>query len=656
MGWRKNSLGAWERDEDENSRANRVWTQIPQPKTEGKKLEEKGVGEDGYIDEGAPITDELGEDGRPLAIHGDASVRVKTGITDYLEDNKEFNEAVRKGNLKEGVEIKRRKGEISSNPLENISQFAGAWDESRQNIIDTSAQKVDDVLTSVGNKLNVPGTDFIADRARNITGFTADMLYPESWELPLIATAAAIPADGPLGEAAIYGGGVINRGRRFLKVGSVAAGKFVDDLLNNVTGHISNKGWVLADASGNSLNGKYFSINKIDNNPNIMQSKGINDGWVNPMRQPEVPQVIRQALGNAGIRDNGTFHLDTYLKNRKSLTSKERRALAGLFMTDPMKGFTGKNMDQALTSYTNRVKQDFMKVYTPEFLAKYKIDPSQIQLHHINALLSSLPLYDGVRYMSKEWMEITGTLLSKNVHSGHSVKNLRFLVGRSKDFRTPHGITHKYLDEVVGADGDKFFKGLISHNGKSITRLEYMKLSDANRVEVVNDWADIVNKGNSITDQAVGVFNAINADLLNLKAENIDEIMSSLGKLQSNGLVKPELIDGKWQIAQKEMRELLFDIDFTENIGQHFLQANPRGLRALRIALQSEDPISGYRAIKATLPKQLSLFSNDKVKALAKKTRRYKDKRWDIPDDVPPPRGEGEFPETGELDEYGRPL
>ena len=183
-----------------------------------------------------------------------------------------------------------------------------------------------------------------------------------------------------------------------------------------------------------------------------------------------------------------------------------------------------------------------------------------------------------------------------------------------------------------------------------------MKLSDANRIEVVNNWADIVTKGNSITDQAVGVFNAINADLLNLKAENIDEIMSSIGKLQAKGLVKPELIDGRWQIGAKEMRELLFDIDFTENIGQHFLLADPQGLRALRIALQSDNPISAYRAVRETLPKQLSLFSDKKVKTLAKKTRRYKDKRWDIPDDVPPPRGEGEFPETGELDEYGRPL
>ena len=380
------------------------------------------------------------------------------------------------------------------------------------------------------------------------------------------------------------------------------------------------------------------------------------DGYINPLRQPEVPQVVRQALGHAGIRDDGTFHLATYLKNRKHLTSKERRALAGLFMTDPMKGFAGKTMDQALTSYTKTVKAEFMKVYTPEFLAKYDIDPSQVQLHHINALLSSLPLYDGVRYMSKEWMELTGTLLAKNVHSGHSLENLRFLVGRSKDFKTPHGITHKYLDEVVGPDGSKFFNELISHNGKSMTRLEYMKLSDANRIEVVNNWADIVTKGNSITDQAVGVFNAINADLLNLKAENIDEIMSSIGKLQANGLVKPELIDGRWQIGAKEMRELLFDIDFTENIGQHFLLADPQGLRALRIALQSDNPISAYRAVRETLPKQLSLFSDKKVKTLAKKTRRYKDKRWDIPDDVPPPRGEGEFPETGELDEYGRPL
>jgi len=373
------------------------------------------------------------------------------------------------------------------------------------------------------------------------------------------------------------------------------------------------------------------------------------DGYINPIRQPEVPQVVRQALGNAGIRDNGTFHYATYLKNRKSLKSSDRRGLAGLFMTDPMKGFTGKNMDQALTSYTNRIKADFMKVYTPEFLAKYDIDASQIQLHHINALLGSLPMYDGLRYMSPEWLKLTGTLLKKNVHAGHSLKNLRFLVGRSKDFRTPHGITHKYLDEVVGPDGEKFFNALIPHNGKSITRLEYMKLSNANRIKVANAWADKVLKGNEITDQAVGVFNAINADLLNLKPENIEDIMSSLGKLQANGLVKPELINGKWQIGQKEMRELLFDMDFTENIGQHFLLANPQGLRALRIALQSDNPVSAYKAVRETLPKQLSLFNDNKVKTLAKKSRRY-NKKWDIPDDSP----ESPFTDPGTLGPEGK--
>ena len=100
---------------------------------------------------------------------------------------------------------------------DSVKQTAKDWDEGRQKWIDTSSQKVDDVVTGGLESLNVPGAEFIGDRARNVTGFAQDVVLPESWELPIIAGAAAMPVDGPLGEAAIYGTGVINRSRRLAK-------------------------------------------------------------------------------------------------------------------------------------------------------------------------------------------------------------------------------------------------------------------------------------------------------------------------------------------------------------------------------------------------------------------------------------------------------
>jgi len=350
------------------------------------------------------------------------------------------------------------------------------------------------------------------------------------------------------------------------------------------------------------------------------------------MAKQKLSMQVRMAGSGMGFTD-GVFNFDDYLNVRSKYSETDRRWFSGIFSTPVdyntyRKGFATSVSE---TVYKKRLKADFMKTYTPEFLKKYNLTPSDIQAHHIDALMASLPLYDGVEYLSKEWYHITGTLLSKNVNPGNVPKNIKYLVGRRGWPKTPHGITHAYLDEIVGPDGQKLFTADVRAR---------MKTDPAFRIEMTEKWADITLQSNQIADQAAGVFNAMNADLLNLQPKDIDQIMSSLGKLQVNGLVKPELIDGRWQIGANEMRELLFDIDFTQNIGQHFLLANPQGLRALRTALQSKDPISGYNAIRATLPKQLSLFNDAKIKKLAKKTRNYsknQQKYFNDPDVTPPP-------------------
>ena len=386
----------------------------------------------------------------------------------------------------------------------------------------------------------------------------------------------------------------------------------------------------------------------------MMAIKPDPDDYINPMRQPETPTWVRSALGNAGIREDGTFIFDKYLENRKSLKPSDRRGLAGVFMTDPPTGFTGPNMDKALKNYTNLEKAKFMKIYTPEFLKKYDIDPKQIQLHHINALLGSLPLYDGVKYLSPEWMEIKGTLLQKNVHAGNSLKNLRFLVGRSTDYRTPHGITHKYLDEVAGPDGQTLFTPTVRENMRTLKgpyEAADGKTYKSYRSYMADKWADVTNKANDITDQASGIFDAVNADLLHLKPENIEQIMQSIGRLEADGLVKPSVIEGRFQLDPKDIKSVIFDMDFNIEIGQYFPNARGKDLSALKDAISSDNPVSAYKAIKAQLPQQLQLFSNTKIKKLNKKYRRHRNPKWDIPDIPDEPIGI----DTGELDEFGKP-
>ena len=376
------------------------------------------------------------------------------------------------------------------------------------------------------------------------------------------------------------------------------------------------------------------------------------------MSKQRLEMNVRMAGVGMGFKD-GIFSFDDYLKVRKSIPESDRRWFSGIFSTPVEYGTyrRGFQTPKGEEAFKKGLKREFMKTYTPEFLKKYNINEADLQAHHIDALMASLPLYDGVEYLSKEWYHITGTLLSKNVNPGNVPENIKYLVGRRGWPDTPHGITHKYLDEIVGPDGQKFFTKEVRENMRTL-KGPYI---DAKGIEhgsyreyITKKWADITLKSEQIADQAAGVFAAINADLLHLQPKDIDQIMSSLGKLQSNGLVKPELIKGRWQIGADEIKKVIFDMDFDIEISQYMLNTPQPALSALKDAISSDNPVSAYQAIKAQLPQQLQLFSNTKIKKL---NRRYTNPKWNIPDDLPPPRGEGPFPETGEgLDEFGNPL
>ena len=159
--------------------------------------------------------------------------------------------------------------------LKIASEEPKRYDETRQQWIDTSSQKVDDVVTGGLQKINMPGAEFIGDRARNITGFAQDMTIPESWEIPLLAGGAAIAAaePTPFGEALVglkYGTGVTSRayraGKKVLKkpiaVGTAMAANIVDDAFSRANSlfNRNNSNWRLA------------TPDNVDVNPNIMQS------------------------------------------------------------------------------------------------------------------------------------------------------------------------------------------------------------------------------------------------------------------------------------------------------------------------------------------------------------------------------------------------
>ena len=72
------------------------------------------------------------------------------------------------------------------NPVEIIQEVFGEhgsfYDKTRREFIEGTAQTTDKLVTGGLKKLNVPGAEFIGDRARNITGFVSDVAIPEKEE------------------------------------------------------------------------------------------------------------------------------------------------------------------------------------------------------------------------------------------------------------------------------------------------------------------------------------------------------------------------------------------------------------------------------------------------------------------------------------------
>ena len=189
------------------------------PKTEGEKIDTGTYTEEGPIDTG-----ELGPDGKPLMSKKDIDIESLTNLQKQrrlAKENEEFDKTVAGGtleDLRKGVDIKKKTAlERIEDMFEPLTSGAEEFNRKRQLGIDSTAQTVDDIVTGGLEKLNVPGSEYIGDRARNITGFLTDVVAPTAEDLALSGaiSALATPAAGGVSLAAL-------RTRRLLQFGDEA--------------------------------------------------------------------------------------------------------------------------------------------------------------------------------------------------------------------------------------------------------------------------------------------------------------------------------------------------------------------------------------------------------------------------------------------------
>ena len=225
----------------------------------------------------------------------------------------------------------------------------------------------------------------------------------------------------------------------------------------------------------------------------------------------DVPQDIRSTMAwESGMKD-GVFDFERWLS--RSLYGKRFRS-----RTTVSKMQAPFGADVNFESYRDNILlPQFEKEWGP-ILDKLKIPRSSLQAHHIFAIRASAGLYDGLQFGSKEWVDVTNTLLSKYIRPGDVPKNLMPLVGSTSDVGTPHYITHRYIDEIIGPTGETFFTKEVrkemkrNHKfriKKTLEFAEQMKTAEGVAVQAQKVWDRIYGPGQVIPEELVEELSAL---------------------------------------------------------------------------------------------------------------------------------------------------
>ena len=257
--------------------------------------------------------------------------------------------------------------------------------------------------------------------------------------------------------------------------------------------------------------------------------RGFGQNFV-PPNPSQVNQITRKLLnehvlvGPDRIFDYGAF--------RALFTGNKRgRALEGWMQTTPHFKIANWNTTrQELVDVFESIYGDVMQLKN--------ITRKRIQIDHLVTLRSSMPVYDGVAFGSPLWNRIQETFLRRpnRYNPGNTLDNLDALDPGS------HTVKTNFFNKRIGKDGELFF---------TPEKLEYMKASEANRMEVLNEFLDIQDEGTLILREAKTVWEKL------YKIDNTEmplDIYNRLSDLPIGEFTHPELEN------LDELRSIITDI------------------------------------------------------------------------------------------------
>ena len=263
-----------------------------------------------------------------------------------------------------------------------------------------------------------------------------------------------------------------------------------------------------------------------------------NFSGITPPTYDQARQKINRAIGNdVYIRhEDGVPRFDfVKLQNNKVFTSEYKRLIGsdistidefGLPFAKRKRNVPYESRKAAVTDYRRELMNQYLEWYGPA-MKRLNISPSQIDLDHRLTLIQSLGIYHNVDPKSQLWIDIQNTAVKRGIYPGDAERNLDLADPES------HRVKSNYFNDLHGlkTHGNmKYWKGQHRNTGK--TRLEIMEQShlgpeyEKAHLEVVNDYFDVVERGNRILDSARAMWHAEN-----MKGILPEEIVNTLMKV-----------------------------------------------------------------------------------------------------------------------------
>ena len=202
-------------------------------------------------------------------------------------------------------------------------------------------------------------------------------------------------------------------------------------------------------------------------------------------RGPDISPFAGQHFAKIGIRD-GKFNYQKWLEFSEPVKGGNlKRQTIELFESrwDQVVG-----VEKPWLQF-DKIKADTIGDFITEFddfIKAYKIPTKQIEFHHIFPLKASAGLYDGLQYMSRDWIKMTDKLNSMGLFPGVKNNLMHTFKGRGM----PHDILHfKFFKDTIGMKGEKFF---------TPARLEKLNSSVAGRLEIAEEYGNIIKRGENL--------------------------------------------------------------------------------------------------------------------------------------------------------------